>query len=175
MFRKRCPQTWQILDSTPVADVRHCRECDRDVYLCRTPADFVAHGELGHCVAIPDDLLSPEPCLRLGHPSPESVLREKGLTDRGIAWWDEALLRQTALDAEKIKAIRRAWVRHAESARHFSADHLAVLRIAVRDGGVRCPQCGCDIAEDEFAIMIFLATRRCPDCQGPIELGLVPE
>ena len=54
MFRKRCPQSWQILDSTPVAEVRHCRECDRDVYLCRTPNDFVAHGERGHCVAIPD-------------------------------------------------------------------------------------------------------------------------
>ena len=175
MFRKRCPQSWRILDSTPVADVRHCRECDRDVHLCRTPAEFVAHGERGHCVAIPEDLFAPESSLGLGQPSPEAVVRERDLMERGIAWWDEALLRQTSLKAEKMKAIRRAWEIFADSAVPYSPEHIAVLRMAVRDGGVPCPHCGSDIAEDEFGIMFFLAARRCLVCQGPIELGLAPE
>jgi hypothetical protein len=61
------------LDRTPEADVRHCRVCDRDVQLCRTPAEFVAHGERGRCVAIPDDLA---PGMHLGEPSPEVVLQD---------------------------------------------------------------------------------------------------
>jgi hypothetical protein len=56
MLRKKCPRSWKLLASTPEADVRHCRECDRDVYLCLTPAEFVAQGELGRCVAIPKNL-----------------------------------------------------------------------------------------------------------------------
>jgi hypothetical protein len=66
MLRKNCPQSWQFLASTPVADVRHCRECDRDVYLCLTPAEFVTHGELGRCVAIPENLPPETPGESLG-------------------------------------------------------------------------------------------------------------
>ena len=29
-----------------------------------------------------------------------------------------------------------------------------------RDGGVRCPRCGFDVAQDHFGVLIFLATRR---------------
>ena len=70
MLQLRCPGSWGKLDPTPEADVRHCRECDRDVYLCRTPADFIAHGERGRCVAIPDDLSS-----RLGMGLGQSLAR----------------------------------------------------------------------------------------------------
>ncbi len=174
VLRKRCPHLWQRLDTTPVADVRHCRECARDVYLCRTPADFVAHGELGHCVAIPDDLSpqSHERSFGLGEPSVEEVLREKELLDRSVAWWDEALLRQTTLSAEKIEAIRTARKRLADSAPSMSPEHLAILTMAVRDGGIRCPRCGNDILLDTFGIMILLETRQCEVCKEPIELEL---
>ena len=75
----------------------------------------------------------------------------------------------------KIEAIRRAWGRLAESVCRLSPEYVAVLKMTVRDGGVLCRHCGCDIAEDEFGIVIFLATRKCPECQGPIELELASE
>jgi hypothetical protein len=62
-------------------------------------------GKKGRCVAIPDDLY---PGLYLGEPSPEVVLHEKVLADRGVVWWEEVMRRPTALDAEQIEAIRAA-------------------------------------------------------------------
>lgn len=38
-------------DSNPT--IRHCLECDRDVYLVLIEEDFRRHGETGHCVAVP--------------------------------------------------------------------------------------------------------------------------
>jgi hypothetical protein len=43
------------------------------------------------------------------------------------------------------------------------------------DGGVRCPRCGFDVAQDHFGALIFLATRRCERCQEPIELEIPTE
>lgn len=77
MFQRECPMTWANLDSAPNADVRHCRACDQDVYLCRTPADFVTHGELGRCVAITDDL---SPGGSLGQPRSVSSSRTSAAT-----------------------------------------------------------------------------------------------
>ena len=171
MLRQRCPWTWEGLDPGPRADVRHCRECNRDVHFCRTPADFVHHGEQGHCVAIPDDL---SPRYGLGQPSPEEVLRRKALADQGVAWWEEVLRREPSLDAgqlEKIRDFRSHLLEHAT----YRPGYLAIIRMAVRDGGVVCPHCGSDIAEDDFGIMVFLAERICIDCQEPIELELPPE
>ena len=172
MLRVRCPWSWDALDQTPEADVRHCRECDRDVHLCRTPADFIAHGERGRCVAIPDDLA---PGMHLVEPSPEVVLHDKARADQGTAWWEEVLRRQTDLSAEQIEAIRAARSDLDQFASLHSPEHLAVLRMAVRDGGVRCPRCGFDVAQDHFGVLIFLATRRCERCQEPIELELPTE
>lgn len=170
MLRKRCPQSSRKLDSTAEADV--CRECARDVYLCRTPADFVAHGELGHCVAIPDDLSPRQRDLGLGEPEPKEVLRHKERVDRGVAWWDEALLRQTTFSAEKIEEIRRARKRVADCDPAPSPEHEALPRLAARDGVMRCPHCGNDILLDTFGIMILLAMRQCEVCKEPIELEL---
>jgi hypothetical protein len=102
--------------------------CDRDVHLCRTPADFIAHGEQGRCVAIPDDL---SPGLYLGEPSPDVVLRDKARADRGAAWWEDVLLRQSSLDAERIEAILAARSDLDQFAAPYSPEHLAVLRMAV--------------------------------------------
>jgi len=156
MLRVRCPWSWEKLDRTPQDEVRHCRECDRDVYRCRTPADFIAHGERGRCVAIPDDL---SPGMHLGEPSPEVVLHDKVRADQGMAWWEDVLLRQTSLDAEQIEVIRAARSDLDRFDSLYSPEHLAVLRMAVRDGGVRCPRCGFDVAQDHFGVLIFLATR----------------
>src|SRR5262249_28228255 len=124
------------------------------------------------CVAIPDDL---SPGLWLGQPSPEELLRTKALADRALAWWDEVLLGQTALSAEQIEAIREARGQLEMLESYFSPEQLAILRMAVRDGGVRCPHCGFDIASDAFGIMIYLAVKTCMICRGPLELDVPAE
>jgi predicted RNA-binding Zn-ribbon protein involved in translation (DUF1610 family) len=165
MLRVRCPRTWEKLDPGPEADVRRCRECDQDVYLCRTPADFVAHGERGRCVAIPDDM-SPHLGMGLGQSSPEEVLMLKILADRGLASWDEGLLPLAAPSAEQIEEIR------ATVSKWYSPEHLAILRLAVHNGGLPCPRCGIDIARDDLMVRLFLATSRCSACGERFELEL---
>jgi len=165
-----CPCTWAELDRTPEADVRHCRQCDKDVYLCNTPADYFAHGAQARCVAIPDHLSPRVGNLRLGETSLDEVLLRKALVDRGLAWWDDVARRETPLDDREIDAMRahRAVLEKAGSA--YSPKLLALAQVAVRDGSVRCPHCGDDIAEDEFGVLIYLETGRCPVCQQPFEL-----
>jgi hypothetical protein len=171
----RCPCTWEELDRTSEADVRHCRECDRDVYRCRTLADFVARGEQGHCLAITERHSASAHGLGLGMPDPKEVLIQKALADRGVAWLDEVLSRRTDLSAERLEEIRAERARLDEAANRHSPEHLAILRMAVRDGGVRCARCGFDIASDEFAIMIFLDARKSTCCRAPIDLDLPSE
>ena len=52
-FHFKCPQLWSRLQPTPAESVRHCPECDRDVYLALTEEDFRRHSEDGWCIAVP--------------------------------------------------------------------------------------------------------------------------
>jgi hypothetical protein len=52
-----CPQLWSRLEATNDPDRRHCKECNRDVYLVRDEEDFFQHAAHGHCVAV---LIVPE-------------------------------------------------------------------------------------------------------------------
>jgi hypothetical protein len=51
-FSFRCPQTWDRLTPTADAAIRHCSECERDVHLALTQADFRRYSEDGQCVAV---------------------------------------------------------------------------------------------------------------------------
>ena len=51
-FSFRCQQTWDRLTPTDDAGIRHCSECDRDVYLARTQKDFQRFSKNGQCVAV---------------------------------------------------------------------------------------------------------------------------
>jgi hypothetical protein len=46
-----CPRIWEGLEVTESPDVRHCGQCNEDVYFCRTDAETIAHAVAGHCVA----------------------------------------------------------------------------------------------------------------------------
>jgi hypothetical protein len=163
------------LEPSRTADVRRCRKCDRDVYLCRTPADFVSHGEQGHCVAIPDDMSASPNLRQLGETSPEQVLIEKALVDRGLAW-EDLLLRKAGFDTDRIESIREARRRLAEHVLdNYSPEYIALLRMAARSGGVRCPRCGQDLIQDRLGAMISLATRQCLVCGEPMELEFPSE
>jgi hypothetical protein len=170
LLRKACPCTWAELDRTPEADVRHCRQCDKDVYQCKTPQDYFAHGAQARCVAIPDHLSPRADSLRLGETSAEEVLLRKALVDRGLAWWEDVARREPPLDAGQIEAMRSHRAVLEKSGSAYSPKHLAFAQLAVRDGGVRCPHCGEDIDYGEFEVMIYLATGRCFVCQQPFDL-----
>ena len=57
-FSFRCPRAWDHLSLTDNADIRHCLECDRDVYLALTEQDFRQYANEGRCVAV--KVLQPE-------------------------------------------------------------------------------------------------------------------
>ncbi|WHZ15044.1 MAG: hypothetical protein OJF52_001885 [Nitrospira sp.] len=65
-FRFKCPQTWNRLQATDVEGVRHCPECERDVYLAMTEEDFRRHSEEGLCIAVP--VLQPDKEAELDRP-----------------------------------------------------------------------------------------------------------
>lgn len=52
-FHFTCPQLWNRLIPTNNDRVRHCPECNQDVYLALTEADMRRHGQQGHCIAVP--------------------------------------------------------------------------------------------------------------------------
>ncbi len=168
-FRLKCSVLWESLEATANGDVRHCRMCDKDVHLCRTPDDFVAHGEQGHCVAVPSNL---GPGHMLGEPTNERVLKDKEDYDRGMAWWNAVARRGTSLDNERMEHIR---AEQEGLALHFlmeNPEYLAIRRLAAKSDGARCPHCGYDVAGDTFGVLIYLDTRRCEQCKEAFELDV---
>lgn len=52
-FRFKCPQVWDRLLPAAGEGVRHCLECERDVYLALTEEDVRKHSDEGRCIAVP--------------------------------------------------------------------------------------------------------------------------
>jgi hypothetical protein len=168
-LRFKCLRSWGSLEETGEPGIRHCDECARDVYLCRTPAEFVAQGERGHCVAIPDGL---GPTLMLGEPEPAEVLRRKEDLDRGVTWWDDVLGRHPSLGPEAMERVRGEREGLALWEHHYTTEYVAIMRLAVRDGSVPCPKCGFDFACDGWAPYFYLMNRRCELCGEAFDLDL---
>ncbi len=53
-FELICPKKWNELKKSYVEGVRHCDQCDRKVYLCRSDADIRLYDSLHYCIAIID-------------------------------------------------------------------------------------------------------------------------
>ena len=51
-FAFECPRRWLELRPTTQPAVRFCEACRREVHLCSTEDEALAHAEQGHCVAI---------------------------------------------------------------------------------------------------------------------------
>ncbi|WP_425618004.1 hypothetical protein NA78x_001696 [Anatilimnocola sp. NA78] len=56
VFQYECPLQWEHLRQTKTPGVRFCEACEKLVYFCSTPEEFVRQGELGRCVAIAPEL-----------------------------------------------------------------------------------------------------------------------
>lgn len=65
-FRYQCPKTWEQLPPGADMAIRHCEQCQKDVFLCRSPDEWEAHSKAGHCVAL--EGFSPLPLRLLGFP-----------------------------------------------------------------------------------------------------------
>lgn len=77
-FDLLCDKTWADLGPTDQASVRHCQECQHQVYFCDNLADAREHAQEGHCIAVDlgiirrdNDLQAPR--MFLGRPSAETV------------------------------------------------------------------------------------------------------
>jgi hypothetical protein len=98
----KCPQRWDALSPTSSPDVRSCSTCQRDVHRCETAEDFIRHGRLGHCVAIPEEL-TPGALTGgwLGEPS-EEVVRESEQRNQQIhELWSRIIGSEGAIDPEQ--------------------------------------------------------------------------
>jgi uncharacterized protein (TIGR02996 family) len=51
-FEYRCPQRWDTLQTTDNAAVRHCSQCQRNVYYCRSFQEVRRRADAGQCVAM---------------------------------------------------------------------------------------------------------------------------
>lgn len=79
-----CPRTWQELRPTTDEGVRHCAQCDRDVYFCRTDEETLRHAREGHCIARDAPHPGELPMLELGEPESPSVITPE--QERTLAW-----------------------------------------------------------------------------------------
>ena len=53
-FEFVCPKKWSELRKSYVEGVRHCDQCDRKVYLCKTDDDIRLYDSLNYCIAVID-------------------------------------------------------------------------------------------------------------------------
>jgi hypothetical protein len=89
--------------------VRFCDVCREKVYRARTPLDFATHGQLGHCVAIPEDFypmaaLTPS---TLGRPTRQEIERQDQRARDVRAWWVGVLAQNPQFAPEAIAEIAK--------------------------------------------------------------------
>jgi hypothetical protein len=110
-FEFVCPRYFSELEPTDDPAVRFCNVCRERVYQSRTPLDFVSHGELGHCVAVPEGF-SPMGAFcteMLGRPT-RADLEENERHVRAIrSWWNEVLMQQPRFAPEAIAEVARTF------------------------------------------------------------------
>lgn len=71
IFKKKCPERWENLVTTEDPSVKHCKSCQREVFLCESDEETMAHAEQGHCIARSAPVWSELPMLVLGEPDAE--------------------------------------------------------------------------------------------------------
>jgi hypothetical protein len=110
-FEFICPRYFSELEPTDDPTVRFCNVCQERVYQCRTPLDFVTHGELGHCVAIPAGF---EPvsafCTEtLGRPTRKHIEERDRRVRETRAFWEAVLAEQPQFAPEAMAEIARTF------------------------------------------------------------------
>ena len=52
---RSCSQTWRILDKTDDVNIRHCQECDKDVFKAKNIKEVEKITSEGNCIAYFND------------------------------------------------------------------------------------------------------------------------
>ena len=52
IFGFKCTANWDEMKPTPEQSVKHCEQCNKDVYLVTKPEEFVLAIHLNRCVAV---------------------------------------------------------------------------------------------------------------------------
>ncbi len=108
-FEFVCPRYFDSLQPTEDPEVRFCAVCQEKVYRCATPLDFVRHGELGHCVAIPEtfDPMGAFCTEMLGRPSRADIEENERHVRVVRTWWSEVLSQRPKFAPEAIAEVAR--------------------------------------------------------------------
>ena len=96
------------LSPTDESGVHYCPECEQKVYECRTPAEFVEHGNLGHCVSIPEGFAPMNAFLeQRGHPSRKSIEELQKRKFDIQQWWALVVALQPEFAQEALAEVER--------------------------------------------------------------------
>ena len=72
-----------------------------------SPEEFVRHGEQGHCVAVPIEVVPGMIQRWAGMPSPEMVREQERLIRRSASFWEAVILQEPAFCPEGIEELRK--------------------------------------------------------------------
>jgi hypothetical protein len=106
-FEYKCPRKWESLATTESQSVRFCNECRHNVHLCESPEEFVRHGEQGHCVAVPIEVVPGMIQRWAGMPSPEMVREQERITRKSASFWEAVILEEPAFCPEGLEELRK--------------------------------------------------------------------
>src|SRR5438552_2196635 len=107
-FDVKCPTEWEKLKATNDDSVRFCNVCQQKVHLCKTPDEFVAHGNQGHCVATPKRTFPAiMSTMMMGRPSLEAVRRLECEQDTARDWWSRTLAQLPQFEHESMTRVAK--------------------------------------------------------------------
>lgn len=110
-FEFVCPRYFSELAATDDPTVRFCNVCQERVYQVQTPEEFVARGELGHCVAIPDTF-APMGAFcseMLGRPTRADLEENERHVAAVRAWWLGVLAEQPRFAPAAVAEVARVF------------------------------------------------------------------
>jgi hypothetical protein len=103
----RCPELWWSLATTPDPKVRFCDRCQKSVYLCETPGEFIRRGEQGECVAVGPERVGMSLAARMvGQPSAEAVAELAARKAALAGWWAEVIARLPSALGASLEPLR---------------------------------------------------------------------
>ena len=133
VFQFESPPQWAQLHETGEPGVRFCETCQKSVYFCATPEEFVRQGELGRCVAISTgvtikrELDCEQEVFAMGFVDDTKFMEEMRAT---MAFWGEVLERKPDLPFESrtlkvAQAQVEAHEQHEIERRQWEAEYPA--------------------------------------------------
>lgn len=108
-FKKRCPLKWSDIKETDVEGIRFCRVCDRNVYECKTPEEFMKLGNEGKCVAVMSEAKHLNISVALfGEPSIKKLKKVEEDRKTAISFWKKIITAKPSFETKSIEKIKES-------------------------------------------------------------------